>query len=217
MCFHRRPLCRRVKGFTHDDKVQRSDPAIVQVSSFLINAAGGKSQEELCFCRHTSMSRGGAVSRPRAFSVDLQKTIHCMSLLPFYSLKCAFGSHAFPSLVFFTSACWRNIWFVCCRLSQRVLVKVRLIAPITPSDGMLHVKITQIHFDFLPFVAAGRLVWRKASPTAPCSMWSTLKTRLFSFPSGAQQALGFMCLLSPGTSWRHYVDLMAMIGNMLQK
>lgn len=35
-CFHRRPLCCRVIGFGHDDKVEHSDPAIVEVSSFLI-------------------------------------------------------------------------------------------------------------------------------------------------------------------------------------
>lgn len=32
--------------------------------------------------------------------------------------------------------------------------------------------------------------------------------------SGAQQAFHFIELLSPGTSWRHYTALMAMIGNM---
>lgn len=41
-CFHRRPLCCHVIGFTHDDKVERSDPAIVQVSSFLIISSWGE-------------------------------------------------------------------------------------------------------------------------------------------------------------------------------
>lgn len=39
---HRWPLCRRVMGFIHDDKVKRSDPAIVKLTSFLIIAFGRK-------------------------------------------------------------------------------------------------------------------------------------------------------------------------------
>lgn len=46
---HRRPLWCGVIGFTHDDGVERSDPAFVEVSSFLIIASGRKSLEKFSF------------------------------------------------------------------------------------------------------------------------------------------------------------------------
>ena len=79
-----------------------------------------------------------------------------------------------------------------------------------------------------PFVRPLRKQFIKLLTTLCRSMYSMwfclfekakyiLEAFLFTFwesSSGAQQALYFIRLLSPGTSWRHYMGLMAMIGNM---
>ena len=68
-CLHRRPLCRRVIGFTHDDKVGLSDPAIVKVSSFLIIARERKSQEKFSSAI-TQCVTTRARRRPRVIGVS---------------------------------------------------------------------------------------------------------------------------------------------------
>lgn len=59
----------RIIGFTHDDKVERSDPAIVKVSSFLIIACGRESQEKFSF-PITQRVTTGALGRPRVIGVN---------------------------------------------------------------------------------------------------------------------------------------------------
>lgn len=68
LCLHRQPLCRRIIGFTHDDKVEHSHPAIVKVASFLIIACGRKSQEKLSFSI-TQRVPPGALGQPRVIGV----------------------------------------------------------------------------------------------------------------------------------------------------
>lgn len=131
-CFHRRPLCRRLIGFTHDDKVERSDPAIVKASSFLIIACGRKSQEKFSFAI-TQRVTSGALGRPRVIGVNWRRAERreitpCMSLFPFSLIKVWIRSRAFSFFVFFffffwsfyESGCLKNIWSVCYRLCKIV-------------------------------------------------------------------------------------------------
>lgn len=69
--FHRWPLCCCVMGFSHNDKVELYDPAIVKVSSFLIIACRRKSQEKFSFAI-TQRVKTRVLHRPWVIGVSWQ-------------------------------------------------------------------------------------------------------------------------------------------------
>lgn len=246
-------------GFTHDDKVERSDPAIVKVSSFLIIACGRNSQEKFSFSYYTTCHKRGI--RPatgywcQPAEQREERLFPACHYFRFRSLKCGLGPVPFSVFLWV----WlKNIWSVLLYCAQQECNEKRGTPAntftITPSAKELVKKQERncSNYSVLSgcFVAhswlkdpvfTSALFAMSCIPTSclsffqgsnfnsfvcVCSVWVLLlhKKRKQNYSisfqcwecsSGAQHGLFFFYfLLSPGTSWRHYMGLMAVIGNM---
>lgn len=124
-CFHRLPLCRRVIGFTHDDKVERSDPAFVRVSSFLIFACERRSQGEVFICYYTVCHTRG-IKPATGYWCQLveqreERLLPGCHYFRFLSLKCGLGAPLFFCL-FMSLSVWKIYGLCaigCAKLSQQ--------------------------------------------------------------------------------------------------
>lgn len=102
-CLHRRPLCwPRVIGFTHDDKVERSDPAIVKSVIILNNCLWEKIPGEVfiryyttCHNRGTTPATGYWCQSPEQKEERLSSACHYFRFL---SLKRGLGAVPFYGL-----------------------------------------------------------------------------------------------------------------------
>lgn len=115
--FHRRPLCRHVIGFTLDDKVERSDPAIVKSVIILNNCLWEKIPGEVFTCYYTMCHN----LADQAIGVNWQREERLLPACHYFrfpSLKCGLG--AVPFFSFYESGCLKNIWSVCYGLCKIV-------------------------------------------------------------------------------------------------
>lgn len=110
--------------FTHDDRVERVDPAIVWASSFLIFACGRRSFD----LRLHNMSQMGHHAGHRSLvSAKRREITPRVSLLSFYSSKCWLGAVPVSiSFFFFCLFMSLPVWKIhglfvigCARLSQQ--------------------------------------------------------------------------------------------------
>lgn len=113
---HRRPLCRRIIGFSHDDKFKRSQPAIVKSVIVLDDCRVGENPGR-------SPVSAGAITPATGCWFQLSERREGERLFPgrhyfhFGSLKRGLGRVAFLS--FYESGCLKDTWSVCSRSSQR--------------------------------------------------------------------------------------------------